>query len=73
MGYMFVLGRCFTCQRPFTFNADHVPSVPGHISGTGTREPVCRDCVEKANPIRVENGLESIRIHPDAYEPQEVA
>lgn len=73
MGYMFVLGNCFGCGRPFTFNAEHVPSVPGHLSGTGTREPICRDCVNRANPERIANGLDPIVPHPMAYEPEEVA
>jgi len=67
MGWMFVLGECYGCGRMFTFNADHVPSIPID----GVREPICRDCVERANPERVKNGLEPIVPHPDAYEPQE--
>jgi hypothetical protein len=69
-GYIIVIGNCFACKRPFGFNADHVPSVPGEISGTGTREPICRTCVERANPERIKNGLEPIAIHPLAYEPE---
>jgi hypothetical protein len=72
MGWAFVIGQCFGCGRTFTFNHVHVPSVPAAASGTGTREPVCRACVEKANPVRIENGLPPIVIHPDAYEPEEV-
>ena len=67
MGWMFVLGECYGCGRMFTFNADHVPSIPID----GVREPICRNCVERANPERVKNGLEPIVPHPDAYEPQE--
>jgi len=72
MGYEIVIGECFSCKRRFGFNAEHVPSVPAHLSGTGTREPICRECVEWANPERVKNGLDPIVPHPDAYEPQEV-
>jgi hypothetical protein len=64
-GYMYVLGHCYGCKRPFTFNADWVPS----IRIDGVKEPICRDCVEIANPKRIANGLEPIHIHPDAYEP----
>jgi hypothetical protein len=73
MAWMFVMGPCYACGQPFTYNADHVPSVPGHLTTSGTREPVCRACIERANPERVKNGLEPIVPHPDAYEPEEVA
>lgn len=72
-GYMFVLGPCFGCGQLFTYNADRVPSVPGHLTGTGSREPICAACVERANPERIKNGLDPIVPHPDAYEPGEVA
>ena len=68
MGYMYVMGNCIGCGILFTFNADWVPSVMVQ----GTREPICRDCVARVNPIRAQKGLDPIRIHPDAYEPQEV-
>jgi hypothetical protein len=45
-----------------------VPSLPANVSPTGTREPICRDCVERANPRRIANGLEPIKPHADAYE-----
>ena len=53
-----------------------MPSVPidpgtGMPKPGGVREPICRDCVEVVNPERVRNGLDPIRVHPDAYEPQE--
>jgi hypothetical protein len=67
-GYMFVIGQCFGCGRTFTFNADWVPS----INFNGVRQPICRDCVERANPMREASGLEPITIHPNAYEPSEV-
>lgn len=67
MGYMFVLSACFGCNRPFTYNATWVPSIPID----GVREPICRECVERANPMRIANGLDPIVPHPDAYEPEE--
>lgn len=72
MGWMMVIGPCFSCGRVMSYNADHVPSIPASQSGTGEREPVCRVCVERANPERIANGLAPIVIHPDAYEPAEV-
>lgn len=63
-GYMFVLGTCYGCGRSFTFNPERVPSI--------RNEPICRYCVEVANPIRIQNGLNPIVILPGAYEAQEV-
>lgn len=68
MAYMIVIGSCYGCRRVFQFNADHVPAVVIN----GEREPICRECVERANPRRIANGLPPIEILPDAYEAQEV-
>ena len=65
MGYAIVYGPCVACKVPFGFNPNRVPSVRVN----GEREPICRACVERANPLRVAKGLEPIRILPDAYEP----
>jgi len=69
MGWMFVLGECAVCRKLFSFNADRVPSVVVR----GQREPVCRACVEHANPLRKEKGLREIVILPGAYDAGEVA
>lgn len=69
--YMLAYGHCYTCGRLFSFNPNKVPSVPANLTTTGEREPVCRACIEKANPERVKNGLPPIEIHPDAYEPED--
>lgn len=61
MGY----GPCVSCNRSFTFNPAKVPS----IALNGAREPICKTCVEEANPLRVANGLDPIVLHPNAYEP----
>jgi hypothetical protein len=63
-GYVFVLGHCISCRQPFTFNPHRVPS----LVVNGVREPVCRACIEAANPRRKANGLAEIEIQPDAYE-----
>lgn len=65
MGYAIVISPCIACGRTFAYNPMRVPS----IRVNGHREPVCRPCVEAANPIREEKGLEPFVIHPDAYEP----
>ena len=83
MPWMFVLGSCWFCKGPMTFNPEKVPSLPidpvtgltpdlGGDPGRATREPLCRVCVEKANVMREAAGLEAFAIHPDAYEPEEV-
>ncbi len=69
MGYVSVLGVCFGCKQPFSFNPDKVPS----IRVNGVREPVCRACVARVNPERVKNGLAPIEILPGAYEAAEEA
>ena len=64
-GYYFATAACVNCGHLFTFNPDLVPSVRVN----GVREPICKACVDYANPVRVKNGLEPIRVLPGAYEP----
>jgi len=70
MSYMFVLGACISCGMPFSFNPRYVPSVRVQ----GTREPVCKGCVERENARRIETGsdMPQLEIHPNAYDPEEV-
>lgn len=65
MGYAMCMSPCYQCKRVFSYNPHFVPSLTVY----GTREPFCRDCIERANPIRVAKGLEPIVPHPQAYEP----
>jgi len=65
MGYVFVMGACIACGKVFSFHPNKVPSAVVN----GRREPVCRECVEKANPEREKRGLPPITILPGAYEP----
>lgn len=65
MGWVMAHSECFGCKRIFAYNPHRVPS----IRHFGERQPICRDCVEYVNPLRIENGLEPIVIHPEAYEP----
>jgi len=62
--YALAYGNCYSCKRLFGFNPVRVPS----IRINGVREPICRHCIERANPKRVENGLQPIVPAPDAYE-----
>lgn len=64
-GFVLAHGGCFGCGQPFAFNPARVPS----INIGGERWPVCIDCVDLANEIRIANGLPIIVPAPDAYEP----
>lgn len=66
MGYMIALGNCFGCGALMSFNPDRVPS----IRVRGVRQPICKLCVERANPDREKNGLAPIVPMPGAYEPE---
>jgi hypothetical protein len=66
-GYLFVFGPCYGCRRMFSFSAERVPS----IVVDGQREPICQECVDRANLIRVAEGLPPIVPLPGAYEPDE--
>lgn len=65
MGYAIAMAPCVVCGRLFGFNPHRVPSAVVD----GQREPICRPCVERANPLRIAKGLEPIVIHSDSYEP----
>lgn len=65
MGYMFAIGDCAACGNRMGYNPNHVPS----IRVNGVREPLCRFCAEKWGEIH----NQTVVIHPDAYEPEEVA
>lgn len=67
MGYAFATSPCYGCKQIFSYNPVRVPSVCD--PQTGTREPICRNCVERVNPLRIANGLEPITPLPGAYEP----
>jgi len=65
MGYVTAMSPCIGCGNVFSYNPMRVPSCS---AVTGKREPICADCVERVNPIRIKNGLEPIVPHSDAYE-----
>lgn len=65
MGVALVMSECFGCKRAFMYNPIHVPS----LRVKNVRQPVCLDCVNKVNPVRIKNGLAPIIPHRDAYEP----
>jgi len=63
MGFVTASAACAGCGQLFTFNPVRVPS----IRIGGERQPICRDCIERVNPIRMRNGLDPIVPEPDAY------
>lgn len=69
MSYMSALGPCICCGTVFSFNPERVPSTRAI---TGSREPVCRSCMEAANAKRAAMGLEPHPILPGAYDAEEV-
>jgi hypothetical protein len=58
---------CYTCGKKIVYNALLVPSFADH----GVKRPLCRECVEYANPRRVARGLTEIKIWPGTYGPFE--
>ena len=75
MGWQTVHGFCGGCRRFFSFNATHVPSIRvGDSAGGLERVPLCRGCFGKWNDLhRISKGLQPEPLHPQAYEPEEVA
>ena len=69
MGYVQVYCTCYQCKMVFVGNPLYVPS----LTIAGVKEPFCKSCIDNANVIRKERGLEPLKIHPDAYkaEPEE--
>ena len=67
-GFMSVIGQCGSCKNTFSFNADFVPSIRDQA---GVKQPICKQCIDAANPIRKERGLPEFEVHPQAYEPQD--
>ena len=74
---MYATGFCIGCNNLFTFNPERVPSIRirrdrlGNLvhDPEGNREPICRSCVEAANPVRIAKGLLPIEILSGAYDP----
>lgn len=65
MGWVTAMSACFGCGRVFAYNPNRVPS----IRHEGVKQPVCLECVNRANEQRAKNGLALITPHPEAYSP----
>ena len=61
---MAAIGQCICCGKVFSFSPERVPSVVFQ----GSKEPVCRSCVERANEERKKLGLAPHPILPGAYD-----
>lgn len=84
MAYQIALGRCNFCGALFTFNPTRVPSAVVRWVGSrmvgvpagsprpadAVNEPLCRECVERANKARKRIGAPLIEVLPGVYEPQ---
>lgn len=66
MGYIVATSDCFGCGHVITYNPIKVPSIIN--PKTGQREPICLSCIERCNPLRIQNGLDPITILPGAFE-----
>lgn len=64
MGYVMAMSACFGCGAPFAYNPNLVPS----IRHEGVKQPICKACIERVNPMRKANGLPEIIPDPRAYE-----
>lgn len=64
MGYVYCMSACMNCGIPFMYHPNKVPS----IRVNGSREPVCKVCIDRANVIRAEQGNPLLEYLPDAYE-----
>lgn len=64
MGFVMAMSPCVGCGRVFSFNPMLVPS----MTHEGAKRPICLDCVERVNPMRIKNGLEPIVPLPGAYD-----
>ena len=69
MAFLEVVGPCCVCQTVISCNPEFVPSV--RIDGE--RQQVCEPCFRFLNNRRIENGLQPVKLHPEAYEPLEVS
>lgn len=65
-GYALAYSACVCCKRVFGYNPIRVPSTS---AVTGTKEPICRNCIDLINEKRALVPLPLWPIPPDAYEP----
>jgi len=59
MGTYTFTGICMGCGKLFSFHPNKVPSLKG--------QPICKECVDRVNPIRIAKGLPPITYAEDAY------
>jgi hypothetical protein len=65
MAFVNAMSPCYGCKRIFSYNPTRVPS----LTIDGVKEPFCQNCINRANPVRIANGLPPIIPVTGAYEP----
>jgi len=65
MGYVFITSGCYSCGHVFSYHPNLVPSIR---DSNNRRQPICADCIARANIVRKQNGLDPIVPLPGAYE-----
>jgi hypothetical protein len=66
MSALVAFSPCFGCGQVFSFNPDLVPS----IDYEGAKRPICQECVDRINPVRIKMGNPLIVPLPGAYDPE---
>jgi hypothetical protein len=77
-GHLIAMGPCWSCGTLFTFDPDLVPSLPidpetsrppdlGGDPARAISQPICQDCIAKANANRSQAGRPLIHIPEGAY------
>lgn len=61
------MGPCWSCGNVFQFHPHKVPSI---VVG-GERQPLCQECVDRANVLRREQGQPLIVPMAGAYDATE--
>lgn len=54
-GYIFMMGGCIACHKPFVFNPNKVPAIK---DAQGVKQPICEPCHTFFNEERKKLGIE---------------
>ena len=64
---LYTIGNCYHCNVKIMYLPSKVPTMPSRELDSKVRHPVCKDCVEKMNKVRVDRGLKPVLYYLDAY------
>lgn len=67
MGFVQAYSPCAACGIAFFYNPMRVPS----IVVNGERQPICRQCIDRINPVRLAKGLPPLEPLAGAYDAAE--